>query len=72
MNPDAAKDSDAFMKPWSPPSPLGRHRWEYRAVEMPSSTYAADITRELNYWGEKGWEMCGTEYGCFIFKRPMP
>lgn len=71
MNPDSVDHLREHQVPWSPPSPIAQLRWEYLAVQMPSSAYAIDLTRELNHWGEMGWEMCGTEYGCFIFKRPM-
>ena len=43
--------------------------WEYQMEPMPRNKTVKEIEDYLNYYGNDGWELCGIEYGCFIFKR---
>ena len=42
-------------------------QWEYRITALPKYV---ELVKDLNMEGEDGWELCGIEYGCCIFKRP--
>ena len=48
-------------------------KWEYYLVDLYTEPYRWDIRLDiqgrLDRYGDFGWELCGTEYGCFIFKR---
>lgn len=45
-------------------------KWEYMLVLQPKTPTVAED--DLNSLGMDGWELCGIDYGCFIFKRPIP
>lgn len=42
--------------------------FEYKLVPTPDYP---GIVPALKLLGEEGWELCGIEYGCFIFKREL-
>lgn len=47
-------------------------KWEYKLVMMPKGGASLlDVERELNSHGSNGWELCATDYGCWIFKREV-
>lgn len=43
--------------------------WEYQLVPQPRNKSALELEEYLNDNGKDGWELCGIDYGCFIFKR---
>lgn len=44
---------------------------EYRLEELPRGKDSYEITEFLDSMGEDGWELCGIEFGNFIFKRQV-
>lgn len=46
-------------------------KWEYKLVRYKGAASYTEIEDDLNERGNEGWELCGNEYGCFIFKRPI-
>lgn len=52
-------------------------QWEYKTVSLPNINNlryrddgaAEKLKRFLDGFGFDGWELCGIEYGHFIFKR---
>ena len=45
-------------------------KYEYQLVTMPRGS-SVDIENFLNEYGIEGWELCGIDYGCFVFKRKV-
>jgi hypothetical protein len=56
-----------------PPPPTTKPEWEYKLVRpMTHETCGVcEIEDVLNRYGTDGWELCGIDYGCYIFKRPV-
>lgn len=52
-----------------------RQKWEYRTVLLPRAEDLPcsqdPLVTFLNGFGNEGWELCGVEYGSFIFKRTL-
>jgi hypothetical protein len=46
-------------------------KFEYSLVALPAKSTAAEIEKLLNGYGKAGWELCGMNYGSFIFKREV-
>lgn len=44
-------------------------KFEYKLVAQPRKETFEEITETLNSLGVEGWELCSTDYGCFIFKK---
>lgn len=49
-------------------------RFEYKMVRQDALVQRTveDIELELNYEGANGWELCGIDWRCLIFKREIP
>lgn len=50
---------------------MSHKKIEYKVISQGQvmSSSIAELTFELNYLGTEGWELCGSDYGCLIFKR---
>lgn len=46
-------------------------KWEYLLIKKPITKDILDLDIFLQRIGKDGWEMCGSEYGAFIFKRAI-
>jgi hypothetical protein len=46
-------------------------KWEYKLVSQVRSSTQDAVSLVLNRHGKEGWELCGIDYGCFIFKRAV-
>lgn len=47
-------------------------KFEYMLVPVLMATPIKSIAERLDLYGDEGWELCGIEYGAFIFKRKVP
>ncbi len=43
--------------------------YEYQLITQPKGLTAQQVENLLNDMGNDGWELCGTDYGCFMMKK---
>lgn len=46
-------------------------KYEYKFIPNPAMSHIAELERDMNEEGQKGWELCCVAWNCFIFKRQI-
>lgn len=46
-------------------------RFEYTAVKQISNTTIVEVVNQLDLMGAAGWELAGSDYGYWFFKREV-